>query len=158
MKSAFQGKTSSNAETLVFGRKELRQAYEMFSDTAQKSLDLVSLGYPFYCLEDLKEVAGLLRGKRVHSEVQLWIWTDEASRSVGERMGIVQDIEAAGGYVLTDTCSVAPPINKCGYGFKNVMTDSLKESGFHLRSGHISSFVGSMEKCIEAAIAGKHQR
>ncbi len=158
MKSAFQGEPSADVETLVVGRKELDEVYAMFNSEIAEELDLVTLGCPFYCIEDLKEAASLLRGRRVHPKVQLWIWTDEATKSVAGRMGLVRDIEEAGGFVLTDTCSVCCPMDQCAHGFKNTMTDSVKESGFYLRSRTFTSSVGTMEECIEAAIAGRRER
>ena len=154
MEAAFQGSVPSSVEVLKVGRNELNQVRDSLKGPAG-DLDLVTLGCPFYGIEDLKAVARLLRGKRVNPNVQLWIWTDAATRSVASRMNLVQQIEKAGGSVLTDTCAVTCPMDQCDHSFRNVMTDSIKEMAFYRQSGKYNVSLGTTEACIEAAVKGK---
>ncbi|MEK6672897.1 MAG: aconitase X [Nitrospirota bacterium] len=155
LKAAFHGKIPKDVETIVVGRQQLEEARVMVSTSKSKKIDLVTLGCPYYCIEDIKEVAGLIEGKKIHPEVQLWMWTDAGTRTVAENMGLLSIIEKAGGHILTDTCAMACPLDQCSQGFKNIVTDSAKTAGFISQGGRIGVYMGSMEECIETALSGK---
>jgi len=155
LKMAFHGKLPKEVETLVVGRKQLEEARATVSNSKSEKVDLVSLGCPHYSIEDLKEVARALSGEKVHPEVQLWIWTDYTTRTIAEQMGLLEIIEKAGGSLLTDTCAMACPLDRCSYAFKNIVTDSVKTAGFISQGGKIGVYLGSLKECIESATSGK---
>jgi len=51
------------------------------------------------------KAAVLLAGRRVSGNCRLWICTSRAARHQAERLGSAAQIRAAGGLLLTDTCS-----------------------------------------------------
>jgi len=155
LKMAFHGKIPKEVETLVIGRRQLEEARAMVSSGHSEKVDLVTLGCPHYSIEDLKEVAQALEGKKVHGAIQLWVWTDYATRAMAENMNLLEVIEKAGGCVLTDTCAMACPLDKCGYNFKTIVTDNVKTAAYLVKGEKIETYLGNISQCIEAAISGK---
>lgn len=155
LETAFHGKIPKDIETIVVGRQQLEEARTMVCNGKSEKVDLVTLGCPYYCMEDLKEVAQVLKGKRVHTEVQFWIWTDYATRTIAEKMGLLEVIEKAGGCLLTDTCAMACPLDKCGHNFKTIVTDNVKTAAYMVKGGKIETYLGNLNQCIEAATSGK---
>lgn len=80
-----------------------------------EDLDLVTFGCPHASLNEVKEIASLLEGKRVRSGVALWVCTSRTVKELSKRMGFVATVEAAGGHVVADTCMVVAPIEAMGH-------------------------------------------
>ncbi|MFQ6074262.1 MAG: aconitase X catalytic domain-containing protein, partial [Candidatus Bathyarchaeia archaeon] len=90
-------------ETMLIEPRDIKEAVESLCTTTQKP-DLIYIGCPHCSLEEVREVAMLLRGKKVRKGVKLWVCT---SRYVREKAkNHVRQIEKAGGRVLCDTCAV----------------------------------------------------
>ncbi len=96
----------------------------------------------------------MLDGKKVNSGVRLWIATSKQIRVIGERMGVVQKIEKAGGLVLTDVCAgPSNPLNEVP-GVRRVATPDARAAYFIPGSAGLEVIFGSVKGCIEAAISG----
>jgi predicted aconitase len=78
-------------------------------------VDLVTFGCPHASLNEVKEIASLLEGKRIRSGVTLWVCTSRAVKDISKKLGYVDTVEAAGGNVVADTCMVVAPIEDMGY-------------------------------------------
>ncbi len=63
------------------------------------------LGCPHASIEQIWEVANLLEGKKLHPDTKLWLFTSRSVKSMADTNGYTKTIRAAGGTVLTDTCS-----------------------------------------------------
>lgn len=113
-----------NLEKLTITRNDLDNTREKLS-TAQKP-DLVCLGCPHASLEEIKEVALKLDGKKLAN--QLWVCTSISVKAASNRMGYTEMIEKAGGHVVCDTCMVVAPIEDMG--FKVIGVDSAKAANY----------------------------
>ncbi len=131
--------------------KELKRAYEELQTTSGK-IDFVMLGCPHYTLRQIEEVAGLLKGKKIHDGVSFWVCTSATAKVLAERNGYVDVIERAGGHVVVDTCIDEP----CWivYRDKVGMTDSPK-CAYYRRFREAT--VERLEDCVEAAIKGRRE-
>ena len=152
--AAFGG--NSPVATFRYGADERRQVYRDLNSKATDShVDFVMLGCPHAALEQLREAARLLDGRRIHTNTQLWIFTSRAVKAEADREGVVQTIRAAGAAVLTDTCSAIgqaiPP------GTKVVALDSAKQTHYLPAIMGIQAWFGTTSDCIEAAITGRWQ-
>jgi len=113
------------------------------------------LGCPHAALEQIREAARLLDGRRVSANSALWIFTSRTIKEQAQSRGFLDTIAAAGGVVMTDTCSAfaqaIPP------GTKVAALDSAKQP-HHLPSiMNIQAWFGSTRDCINAAVTGKWQ-
>jgi len=138
--------------TLTYGKKERRETYEKLNCARDGKVNLVNIGCPHYSLEQLKNVAKLVDGKRVHKDVNLWIWTAHQLKSIADRNGYTDVIQKAGGHLMTDSC----PLNTNLFpkGAKVVATDSAKHAHYAPAIGGVDVWFGTMEECIDAAVSG----
>ncbi|HEX78200.1 MAG TPA: DUF521 domain-containing protein [Dehalococcoidia bacterium] len=151
LEAAFGGKKPK--EVLSYGPAERRQTYENLNSATDERVDLVNMGCPHYSLEQLRDVARLLEDKKVHENVDLWIWTAHQLKAIADRNGYTDIIAKAGGHLLTDTC----PLNTNLFpkGTKIVATDSAKHAHYAPAIGGVDVWFGTMEECIDCAITGK---
>jgi predicted aconitase len=141
-------------EFIPYGKAEQRRTYEELNSKASDSnVDFVMLGCPHAALEQLREIAGLLDGKRLSENCKLWVFTSRAIRAEADAAGYVGVIRAAGGVVLTDTCSsiaqAVPP------GTKVVALDSAKQTHYLPAIMGIQAWFGTTADCINAALTGR---
>jgi len=150
LETAFGGNKAK--ETLIYGQSERRQTYEKLNSARDPHVDLVNIGCPHYSLDQLREVARLLDGKKVHENVTLWIWTAHQLKAISDRNGYTDIILKAGGQLMTDSC----PLNNNLFpaGTKVVATDSAKHAHYAPAIAGLEVWFGSMKDCIEAAITG----
>lgn len=120
---------------------------------ADREVDFVMIGCPHASLEQVREVARLLDGRRLSDSTTLWVFTPRALRTVAERSGYVATIEKAGGRVLSDTCPAIgqflPP------GTKVFATDSAKQAHYLPAITGVQGWFGSVETCVTAALKGR---
>jgi hypothetical protein len=148
VKAAFQG--DKPEETVTFGKDELEEAKEHLSTHGPEEVDYVILGCPHLSITELMQVADLVKGKKVHEGVSLWLLTVPMIRWQAEQMGIRDTIQKAGGNITTVCWSGYTPTPKV------VATDSAKEA--HYAPAHYPKtdfWFGSLEKCINTALTGR---
>ena len=141
-------------EFIPYGKAEQRRTYENLNSKASDSnVDFVMLGCPHAALEQLREIAGLLDGKRLSENCKLWVFTSRAVKAEAETAGYLGVIRAAGGVILTDTCSSiaqsVPP------GTKVVALDSAKQTHYLPAIMGIQAWFGTTADCINAALTGR---
>jgi len=146
--------TNRPKEVIRYGPAERRHTYEALNSTARDTnVDFVMLGCPHASIEQLWEAANLLEGKKLHSGCNLWIFTSRSVKAVADANGYTKTIQAAGGYVMTDTCCaigrILPP------GTKVVALDSAKQVHYLPAIMGIQGWFGDTEDCIRAALTGR---
>jgi len=160
---AFGGKKPE--ETVTVGKQEIREAYDMLCTWGSEKVDCVILGCPHCTLSELWKVHNLLKGKKIHKDVILWVLVPSPLRNVAERMGLTQTINATGGRIGFGACWEFPT-SEAYLGFdsdqspKVVATNSAKCAHYvkgAVRPGFpmVHVWFGSMEKCLKTALTGK---
>jgi predicted aconitase len=152
LEAAFAGRPAR--EVLRYGPEERRRSWEMLNQTGRsREIDYVMLGCPHAAFEQLEEAASLLAGRRIHSNCALWIFTSRAVKARADTAGLTQAILAAGGQLLTDTCSAigqaVPP------GTRVVALDSAKQAHYLPAIMNLEAWFGTTQDCIEAALSGR---
>jgi predicted aconitase len=145
---------TESTEVLVYGPAERRKVYDQLNANARNvDVDYVMLGCPHAALEQLREAALLLEGRRVSANVSLWIFTSRAVRAEADTLGYTDAISRAGGVVMTDTCSAfaqaIPP------GTRVAALDSAKQAHYLPAILGIEAWFGSTRECIDAAMTGR---
>lgn len=151
IEAAFSGRTCE--EEIVFGRKELEEAYGWFSTGKDPDVDLIVFGCPHASLDQVKLVASLLDGKKLSLNTHLWMFTPNALRAIADRMGYTDIIRKAGGYLMTDSCVALSKVYP--KGVKVAATDSCKQAHYLPAIHGFETWLGSTEQCVEAALTGK---
>ena len=149
---AFGRKTP--VETFTYGRDERRRVYERLNANARDPhVDFVMLGCPHAAIEQLREAARLLDGKKVSANCHLWIFTSRAVKSQAHEEGILKTFSAAGAVLLTDTCSAfaqaLPP------GTRVAALDSAKQVHYLPAILGVQAWFGSTNDCINSALTGR---
>lgn len=139
---------------IPYGKAEQRRTYDDLNARASDpNVDFVMLGCPHAALEQLREIAGLLDGRRINGNCRLWVFTSRAIKAEADAAGYTAAIRAAGGVVLTDTCSsiaqAVPP------GTKVVALDSAKQTHYLPAIMGIQAWFGTTADCIDAALTGR---
>ena len=161
LEDAFQGDVPVERCTVSY--EDLEAAREQVSTIDGGKVDFVLLGCPHYNLEQLREVAGMLEGKKIARGVKLWVCTNRMTKQAAKWQGYVQVIEAAGGRVVCDSCPVESHMrtSTCQkYGLKTPYIEAMAtESGKMAR--YVKDLIGcetvlvDRKECIRAAINGK---
>jgi predicted aconitase len=149
---AFGGHRPS--EVRRYGAAERAATFERINATGKdREVDYVMLGCPHYTLEQIREAAALLEGRRVHASSALWIFTPRAIKEQASRAGYTQAIEGAGGVLMTDSCSAmsraVPP------GTKVVALDSAKQAHYLPAILGVQAWFGTTSQCVDAACTGR---
>jgi predicted aconitase len=142
------------AATSVYDAVARAETVESLCRTAtDRDVDFVMIGCPHASLDQVREVARLLEGRRVADSTTLWVFTPQALRTVAERSGYVAAIEAAGARVLSDTCPAIgqflPPRTRV------FATDSAKQVHYLPAIAGVQGWFGSVAACVDAAVSGR---
>ena len=138
--------------TIKYGAAERRRVYETLNANGRdRNIDYVMLGCPHASIDQFRDVADLLDGKKV--KTRLWMFTSRAVKTVADISGFTKKIEDAGGIVMTDTCSaIARAVPK---GTKVVALDSAKQTHYLPVMVGVEAWFGTTADCINAALTGR---
>ena len=141
-------------EVFDYGAAERRRVYDALNATASDpAVDFVMLGCPHAALEQLREAAAILGGRRISGNTRLWIFTSRAVRVEADAAGYTAAIEAAGGVVMTDTCSAFA--QAVPSGTRVAALDSAKQAHYLPAILNVQAWFGTTRDCIEAAVTGR---
>lgn len=152
---AFAGKAPQHSVRISC--EDLRQAIEQrISTVPEGQVDLVALGCPHASMEQLAQYAALIKGRRVHPNVKLWIATSWMVAEMAEKTGYLQTLRAAGAEILVGTCVVNAPL--AGWGFHTMATDAGKFAYYAPANLGVKIVFLTTEECIDAAVSGRATR
>lgn len=117
-------KVAENAERIPVERRQLDEVKAKMQSA--NSVELVTIGCPHCSLGEIKEIAWLLKGKKL--KVKLWVCTSRKVKEEAEKAGYASVIREAGGLVVADTCMVVAPIEQMG--FKSTGANSGKAATY----------------------------
>ncbi len=143
---------------IAVGPQEMKTSFEKLTTARKEEVDLVCFGCPHCSLPQIREIASLLDGKKIHENTRLWVATSGHLKEIARRMGLVEIIEEAGGLVTTDLC-VAPgaPFHLME-GVKTVAINSARGAYFIPGACNVDVIFGDTGDCIQAAVRGKWRR
>jgi predicted aconitase len=150
--AAFRGPPPSSAE-YAYGPAERLGVYSTLNEIGDSpAVDFVLLGCPHASVDQVRQVAAALDGRRLHGSTELWIMVPRALREVADRSGYTAVIQQAGGKVLTDSC---PAMSRTApKGTRVFATDSAKQAHYLPAILGIEAWFGTTAECVDAAITG----
>ena len=138
-------------ETVAFGRRELADVYDTLRTDTGPEIDLVYFGCPHATLQEVVEIAMALRGKTIHTDARLLVSMSYGTEMQGRRLGFVQEIEQAGGSIMTDTC----PTNALWPYPRRMATTAVKTCFYAQNLLGCEVVLASLPDCIRVAETGR---
>ena len=139
-------------DIITITERDIEESLSMLCETGRAKLDYISLGCPHYTIEQMMIAANFLKGKKVHSNTVLHIWTAAPIKETADRCGYTEIIERAGGIVLTSSCPLTS--EKKPDGAVTMAFDSGKQAHYIKPGSGAKVSFGSMEDCLKSAISG----
>jgi predicted aconitase len=133
-------------EVITVENRDIQNAYENLSSALEKP-DLVFIGCPHCSLSEIKSIASLLKGRKVKSDIKLWVCT---SRLIREKASdYIKIIEASGGQVICDTCAVVTWLKDLG--IDTLMTNSAKTAYYAPLTNRVKVIFSALKDCVKIA-------
>ncbi|UCE51801.1 MAG: aconitase X catalytic domain-containing protein [Desulfobacterales bacterium] len=133
--------------------KLIEQAEDRLWAVKSDAVDLVVAGCPHYSPAEFIQLVQLIKGKKVHSSVVFWVFTNRSVYAWIKDNGILEDLTDAGIMVFTDGCSLQYP--KETWHFTAAMTDSAKFANYCFSQSGLDAAYASIKDCVETAVRGK---
>lgn len=141
--------------TISADPKNIEKAYGEISSSPEKKVDLVIFGCPQCSIQEVQEITQLLKGKKVHSETELWICTSQWVKTLAKRMGLYEIIRSAGGRLVADTgAACGPYLFLPEIGIRVVAINSARGNYYAHNVTGMDTWFGSTEELIKTAISG----
>jgi hypothetical protein len=128
-------------ETFNFASKELQEVKALLNDSG--TTDLTAVGCPHCSLLEVGQIARLLNGRRVASD--LWVCCSREVKRLSDAAGYSRIIQRSGAKFATDTCMVVAPIEEMGH--RVVATNSAKACHY-LRNGGLKVKFLPLDECV----------
>jgi predicted aconitase len=133
--------------------KLIEQAEDRLWAIKSDTVDLVVAGCPHYSPAEFFRLVQLIKGKKVHSSVIFWVFTNRSVYAWIKDNGVLADLTDACGRVFTDGCPLQYP--KETWNFTAAMTDSAKFANYCFSQSGFDAAYGSIKDCVETAVRGK---
>jgi predicted aconitase len=162
LEAAFKGKMPKNPERFKVTMDDIIEMYLYLNNLAPapgpkdaKPVDIVIIGCPHATFDEVREVARLVKGRKVKKGVQLWVQTDTPTYFMAQHYGDTKAIEDAGGKIYHQTCMCMLPFRHFP---KNctIATSSFKYTKLCAGFGAEGTtwIYANPEALINAAVAG----
>lgn len=135
-------------ERLSMDKQDLKSIYDELSIT--ESPDLVCLGCPHCSVNEVREIAKKLGGRKVKKGVKFWVYTSPNVYDESLKLGYVDTIRSAGGDVFRHTCMVVSPLEEMG--FEKLISNSAKACFYvpRMTKGKSTCGLASQKQCVDA--------
>ncbi|UCC33146.1 MAG: aconitase X catalytic domain-containing protein [Candidatus Bathyarchaeota archaeon] len=137
-------------EKITIHDKDIKEAYENINDDVEV-IDFVCIGCPHSSIEEISEIAELLKNRTISPTTEFWVATSRTMKQLADKRSYTETIEKAGGKFACDTCMAVAPLKG---RFRSVATTSAKGC-YYSRHNNMKTKLGSLEECVEAAVRGK---
>ena len=157
LKAAFGG--NKLKATITITNRDIERVYDGY-DTQHNPLNLVVFSGPQQSLFEMKMLADLLAGRRVHPGSQLFVTTSNGVKSAARELGYLQTIEQAGATVLEGVCFYILqnlPQMRVREGWSNLVTNSAKLANI-IGAHKFNSILRRSAECIDIACTGRDVR
>ncbi|MGI9481093.1 MAG: aconitase X [Hyphomicrobiales bacterium] len=148
---AFQG--DEPAEPVTITLADMQHARSELSPTHSGSVNMVALGTPHFSFTEFAALMNLAEGRPIAAGVTAYVSTSRHVKALIDEKGWALELERLGWRVIVDTCTYfGPPVRGCK---GVVMTNSAKWAYYGPGMLDVEVAFGSLEDCVETAIAGE---
>ena len=134
----------AKGETVDFDKKEMQTIHDELN-TADSG-DIIALGSPQLGLEEISDLAGMLKGRTFKKRCM--VFCPRAIKEQARKFGYTKEIERAGGELLYDCCiCLTPLIDK--KDVDGVITNSVKGAYYLRTSNNVDVNLKSLDQIVE---------
>lgn len=94
-------------ERIILNERDIKKALEKYS--FKGSLEAIYLGCPHVSLEELREIAKMVKGKKLIKDIDAWIAISRELFRLAKEEGLIEIIEGAGLKVRPGSCIAVSP-------------------------------------------------
>jgi len=152
---AFRGKKAKGV--LEYRDSDEKETARSLTKTNSNEIEWVVFGCPHFSINEFRELAGLLEGKKIHPGVIMWVNTSVPVAHYAKRLGYAQVIEAAGAQIVCEVCPCHTPSQAFARkrGISTITTNSAKMAHYAPGQFGLLPHYGDIQRCTRAAIKGK---
>lgn len=155
IEAAFKGKKPDKPQIIVT-QDMVDNAYNEISNASKDKIDLVIFGCPQCSIQEIIEIAKILNGRKVHPDTKFWICTSQWVKTLCQRMGLLEELEACGVTIVADIGAAdGPHIWLKEKGVKVIAMNSGRGCYYAHNLMGMDTWFGSTRQCIESAISGR---
>lgn len=143
----------SPTRTLRLTAADVQQAVAELTTTAGEPLGTVSVGTPHFSYAEFGALVALLDGRKIAPGIEFFCSTGRDVLARVRERGWLDEIEAGGVKVVTDTCTYITPMLRDRPG--TVMTNSAKWAWYAPGNLGVRVVFGSLLECVESAVRGE---
>jgi len=122
-------KGSGKLETIDFDRDMFKRIIRDLG--VEDDFNILFLGCPHLCLEEIEEIAKAVKGRRVVRGKEVWLCTSRSVYTQALNRGLIKIVEEAGFKVFVDTCLIVSPLKS----IQVIGTNAVK-TAHYVRSMH----------------------
>lgn len=148
LEAAFGGRRPERTVTIT--ERDLARALDRITAREEGRIEFGLLGCPHYTTGQVRQVAELVEGRRLKTE--LWICTSFFAKEVARRTGMLAQLEKAGVHLVEDTCIDQPCWDHLS-GKLGVTTDV--KCAYYARRRGMKFVIRSLRECVRAAVEGE---
>jgi hypothetical protein len=130
--------------------EDIKRTIEGLSTASRQEPDLVFIGCPHCSLDEIRQVARRVEGKKAKSGAECWVCTSRYNME--KAADYVKIIERTGAHVLADMCTIVSWTEMLG--IKTIMTNSAKTAYYAPTLNKAETVLASQEECLKTAFKG----
>lgn len=135
----------------VITRKNIKDSIIELNTAKNKKVDAIAIGCPHAGIEEIKELAILLSGKKINKDLHFCIFSSERTIELAKKMKFVNIIKEAGAKIFPGSCLVFQSTKL--WGWKSVATNSAKYSlTLPSKPNELEAYYTSLEECVDLAV------
>lgn len=135
-------------------KDDMIESYDILTDKGDSPLTYISLGCPHYSMDELRQIADMMKGRHKAPGVTVHIWTAHQMKEVAVRTGGAETIKAFGAKLLTSSCPLTSGFFPKDPG-SSILFDSAKQAHYIRPLTKAGIYYRNLETCIDAAASGK---
>lgn len=140
-------------EPEIVDEAALEAEYRRTASATSRRVDVVSLGCPHASLDQMREIAGLLAGRRVAAGVTFYVHTNRSTLEAAGAAGVLASLEDAGIRVTADNCAVLSYERLPRAA--QLATNSAKMALFATTLAGVGIHFGDVGACVAAGLSGQ---
>jgi len=129
---------------------DIKRTVESLSTAASQEQDLVFIGCPHCSLDEIRQVARRVKGKKVKRGTECWVCTSR--HNMEKAADYVKIIERTGAHVLADMCTIVSWTEMLA--IKTIMTNSAKTAYYAPTLNRAATILAPREECLKTAFKG----